>query len=66
MNAQLLDKTVKDSGLKWNYIAGRLGITTQAVRNKRKGITDFTKSEQEVLASILNMTDEQRLFIFDS
>ncbi len=66
MNAQLLDKTVKDSGLKWTYIANRLGITTQAVRNKRKGLTDFTKSEQEVLASVLNMSEEQRLFIFDS
>ena len=65
MNAQLLDKTVKDSGLKWNYIAGRLGITTQAVRNKRKGITEFTEPEKEMLASILNMTDELRVFIFE-
>lgn len=64
VNTELLQKKIKDSGLKMGFIAEKLGRSRQALRGKIKGETEFLPSEVRVLFELLRLTDEERRLIF--
>ena len=64
VNTELLQKKIKDSGLKMGFIAEKLGRSRQALRGKIKGETEFLPSEVRVLCELLRLTDEERRLIF--
>jgi hypothetical protein len=64
VNTELLQKKIKDSGLKMGFIAEKLGRSRQALSDKIKGETEFLPSEIRVLCELLQLTDEERRLIF--
>lgn len=64
VNTELLQKKIKDSGLKMGFIAEKLGRSRQALSDKIKGETEFLPSEIRVLCELLRLTDEERRLIF--
>ena len=56
-NTTLLEKLIKDSGLKLSYIAAKLGITRQALYRKIKGLVQFTGPEIKAMCDLLNLQD---------
>lgn len=56
-NTALLEKLIKDSGLKLSFIAEKVGITRQALHRKIKGLVQFTGPEIKVLCELLNLQD---------
>lgn len=64
-NTKELEKIIKDSGLKKNYIAKVLGISRQALQNKIKNISSFTSTEISVLCDLLKITklkEKEKIF----
>lgn len=66
INTQLLERKIKDSGLKNKYISSELGISEQAFYLKRSGKVPFRKLEIERLCELLNITETERPYIFGS
>lgn len=56
-NTALLEKLIKDSGLKLSFIAEKLGITRQALHRKIKGLVQFTGPEIKILCELLNLQE---------
>lgn len=54
-NTDLLEKTIKDSGLKKNYLAERLGISAFSFAKKIRNENEFKASEINVLCELLNI-----------
>lgn len=52
----MLEKVLKDSGLKRDYIAEQLGITRYSLLRKVKGDSEFTASELAALKNVLRLT----------
>lgn len=63
-NCKALEKIIKESGYTMQYIAYKLGITTAAFYNKRKGIRDFTVEEMLKLCDVLHISNPDREDIF--
>ena len=61
---ELLEKKIKDSGLKKGYISDKLGIDRSAFRKKLDGKTEFTASEAGILVDLLKLTAEEVRLIF--
>lgn len=61
---ELLEKKIKDSGLKKGYISDKLGIDRSAFRKKLDGKTEFTASEVGILVDLLKLTAEEVRLIF--
>ena len=59
-----LDKAIYESGLKLEAIARRMGINRVSLWNKIQGRTEFKASEIKSLTQILNLSAEQRDYIF--
>lgn len=55
---------IKKSGMKMNYIAKELGITTQSLNNKLASRTRFTINEARELIKVLNLNDKEAKEIF--
>ena len=51
----LLDKLIKDSGLKISFIAEKLGISRTALYKKIKGIVPFTGPEIKIMCELLHL-----------
>ena len=66
INTQLLGQKIKESGLKISFIASELGITQQAFQNKRSGRSGFKKLEKDKLCEMLNISEAEVPYIFDS
>jgi hypothetical protein len=66
INTQLLDAKIKESGLKYRYLASELGLTEQAFSLKRRGRSPFRKLEKEKLCELVNISSADALYIFDS
>ena len=64
MNTRELRKRIKESGLKLEAIARRMGINRVSLWNKIQGRTEFKASEIKSLCQILNLSAEQRDYIF--
>lgn len=52
-----LKNLIKNSGLKYLYVAKVLGITYQGLKNKIENKSDFTSREIDKLCTILNILD---------
>lgn len=52
-----LIQIIKNSGYKYTFIAAKLGISYQALRNKLVNKTEFLPTEIEALCNLLGMTD---------
>ena len=64
MNDELFREKVKESGLKFNYIAHKIGITEFGLIKKRRGKIPFKVSEINALTELLNLTEKERDAIF--
>lgn len=58
-NKDLLDEYIKKSGMKFKFIAEKLGITVQSLNQKRNNLSSFTAAEIYVLCDLLNITDDK-------
>ena len=54
-NTALLEKLIKDSGLKLSFIAQKLGISRTALHRKIKGLVQFTGPEIKTMCRLLNL-----------
>lgn len=54
-NTKLLEKLIKDSGLKLSFIAEKLGITRHGLYKKIKGLTQFTGPEIKIMCNLLKL-----------
>lgn len=57
-NTDLLRRYVKDSGLKYKYIAQKIGISPYGLSQKVKGIREFKGSEIDQLCQLLHIEDD--------
>lgn len=60
----LLDEVIKQSGIKYNYLAEKLGLSNYGFYKKRNGITEFTVSEVVKLSDLLHLPRDLRDKIF--
>ena len=63
-NTALLNEKIRDSGLKLNFIADKLGIVWMTLRRKIDGENDFKQSEIAQLQDLLRLSDEEVGIIF--
>ena len=59
IDSALLDKAIKNSGLRISHIVEQLGISRQGFNDKRKGRTPFRLSEVYVLCDLLKITSDE-------
>ena len=59
-----LDKRIKKSRYTQKYLAGRLGISSEGLKSKLQGRTEFKLDDVANLARLLNLSDEELLQIF--
>ena len=52
-----LKKVISDSGLKYSYIAEKVGLTYQGLKNKIENKSLFNVEEVEKWCNILDITD---------
>lgn len=64
VNSDLLDKYIRESGLKIGYIVEQLGISRQGFIKKKKGQISFKASEVFTLCDLLNIQDDDKQKIF--
>lgn len=57
MKKNLLDKRVAECGVSYQFLSDKLGISRQALYNKRNGESEFTGREIVVLCKILHIED---------
>lgn len=55
-NTELLNRIIKESGLKKKYIAERLGITGYGLQKKIENRSEFKSSEISILCELLGIT----------
>lgn len=63
-NTKMLERAIKDNGLKKGYIAERLGISRGGLNNLINNRSEFKASQIQTLCETLNLTDAQRNAIF--
>ena len=63
---ELFAKAVESKGIKMEFIAKKLGITSQALRNKVANRTEFKASEMNALKKILGLSNKEFMTIFFS
>lgn len=56
-NTELLRKVIKESGLKYGYIAGFLGLTRNGLLKKVNNKTEFKASEIQKLCILLKIQE---------
>lgn len=60
-----LKKIIKESGLKQDHIASKIGLTSYGFARKRDNLSDFTASEIDALCDVLKIDKlEDRFAIF--
>lgn len=59
-----LETIISQRGVSYDAIAGNLGISENAFRNKRKGRTEFTQSEIGKLTEFMRLSTDERDSIF--
>lgn len=56
-DTERLEGLMKGSGYKYSYIAQKLGISYQALRNKLDNKSEFLPTEIEMLCNLLSITE---------
>ena len=59
VNSAMLNEIIKESGIKKEVVARRLGISTTSLTSKAEGRTDFKSEEIVSLKSIFNLSLSQ-------
>lgn len=54
-NTSLLEDVIKESGYKYSFLAQKLGISYQALRNKLDNKSEFLPTEIEKLCVLLSI-----------
>lgn len=60
-----LKELIKNSGLKYQFIASELNITYQGLKNKIENINEFKTGEVEMLCKLLSITslrEKEKIF----
>lgn len=63
-NTKILVAAIQKAGLKYKFIAEKLGITPYGLNKKIKNKTEFKASEISALSELLLLPDEVRNMIF--
>ena len=63
-NTKLLEKVIKEKGLKKGHIAKQLGVSRSGLNNLIKGRADFRASQIQKLSDVLDLTETQKNAIF--
>lgn len=63
-NTKMLERVIKEKGLKKGYIAERLGLSRGGLINLINNRSEFRVSQIQTLCEILNLTEDQRNAIF--
>lgn len=63
-NSELLIDKIEKSGYRINFIAKKVGISYQCLKNKINNVTEFRASEIQTLYDLLQLTEEERVQIF--
>lgn len=64
-NTDELCKLIDNSGFKMKFIAEKVGLTYQGLKNKVEGKTEFTTSEVKSLCELLRISslkEKERIF----
>lgn len=64
MDFEKLNKRIKKSGLKQEYIAEKLGISRQSLHKKLTGRSQFKQKEVFELSKLLYLSCEESMSIF--
>ena len=64
MNLKLLANVIKNSGMKYEYIASEIGIDRVTLYNKCQGYSEFKVSEINSISEILNLSVAEKMNIF--
>ena len=64
MDMTLFEAKVSENGLKYKYIAEKLGLSEQGLTQKRKGNIPFKAYEIKTLKELLNLSDQELNRIF--
>lgn len=64
MNNKKLNSTIKEKGLKKQYIALELGIAPYSLAKKLKGENEFKVSEMVKLSDLLDLSEQEKNDIF--
>lgn len=64
MKIELLKNKIKERGLKFNYIAGKLDLSEYGFSLKLRGTTEFKWSEIEKIVMLLNLSEKEKKEIF--
>lgn len=65
-DSNALRERIKQSGMKYRYVAERVGITPYALQRKIDNESEFKVSEVDVLADLLGLTLWEKDAIFFS
>ena len=64
MNNKKLNNTIKDKGLKKQFVALELGITPYGLAKKLNGENEFKVSEMVKLSNLLDLSEQEKNEIF--
>lgn len=64
INLKKLAEKIETSGMKRKAIAARMNLTAAGLANKLSGKRDFSASEINKIADVLNLTSDDILSIF--
>ena len=56
-DTERLERIIKGSGYKYSFIAEKIGISYQALRNKLDNKSEFLPTEIEALCKLLGITE---------
>lgn len=63
-NTMLLEEHIRSVGIKYKFLAEKLGITYFSLRKKINNVTEFTATEIDVMCEVLHLSVEERMLIF--
>ena len=64
VNTELLRSRIRESGFRFNFITGKVGVSDQGFLNKINNLSDLKSEEILSLQKILDLTAEERDRIF--
>lgn len=64
MNDLMFEQKVQENGLKFKFLAHKIGITEFGLIKKRKGQIPWKVSEINTLSELLHLTENERDVIF--
>lgn len=56
--SELIKKTLKERGIKQNWIAQKIGVSNQAISNWLSGVMKFPAGRRDQINKLLNITDD--------